>query len=49
MKYRATKTVIRHLNGKKSTVIKMGETYNQDVVDTLPPWYLEDGYLTPLE
>ena len=49
MKYRATKTVVRHLNNKQSTILKIGEVYTDEVVEKMPKWYLTDGYLTPIE
>ncbi len=49
MKYKSLKTVVRYLKGKKTTVIKLGETYTQKYVDELPLWYLEDNYLVATE
>ena len=49
MKYKALKTVVRHIKNKQTTVLKLGETYSQEDVDDFPKWYLEDQYLIPLE
>ncbi len=41
MKYRANKTVVRHLNGKSTEMLRKGKQYSQDEVDRMPHWYSE--------
>ena len=46
MQYIANKTVTRYLNSKSTVIIQKGKSYSKEQVDTMPAWYLTDGYLT---